>query len=187
MRWRWACWPGAASTRLRPQPRQPTPTIGPVAAELPLTPATRIEPDLRTLAKTPVRQVSASTEVAYRALTESACQCRAAKYAPLADALDDEGRVPAKCETASDQLKQTVRFHTALELRNRAAADALDRYFQLANAEVAADLLRQSFPILDDLIAKAKAARAADVRFPLDVADLERQRSRMRTTRTGRN
>ena len=35
--------------------------------------------------------------------------------------------------------------------------------------------------MLDDLIATAKAARAADVRFPLDPADLERQRSQTRT------
>ena len=70
-----------------------------------------------------------------------------------------------------------MRFHAALELRNRAAADALDRFFQLANAEASTDFLRDAFPVLDDLIAKAKAARAADVRFPLDPADLERQRA----------
>ena len=164
-----------------PQPRQPVPTVGPVTAELPLAKATRSEPDFRGLAKTPVRQVSASEDATYRALTESACQCLAAKQTALANALDDEGRIPPKCETPADRLKQTVRFHTALELRNRAAADALDRYFQLASTEASTDLLRKSFPVLDDLIAKAKAARAADVRFPLDPADLERQRSQMLT------
>lgn len=167
--------------RAPPQPtlRQPLPTVGPVTAELPLTRATRTEPDLRTLAKTPVRQVSASEDATYRRLTEPACQVLAAKHTALANALDDEGRVPTKCETAADKLKQTVRYHTALELRNRAAADGLDRFFQLANAEASTDLLRESFPHLDGLIAKAKAAVAANVRFPLDVSDLERQRSQM--------
>ncbi len=157
--------------------RQPTPTVGPVTAELPLTRATRIEPDLRSLPKTSIRQASTTEATEYRRLTESACQSLAARHAALANALDDEGRVPAKCESPADTLKQTVRYYTALELRNRAAADALDRYFQLAEAECQTDLLRQAFPVFDDLIAKAKAARAANVRFPLDPADLERQRS----------
>ncbi len=164
-----------------PTPRQPTPTVAPISAELPLTKATRTEPDLRGLAKTPVRQISASEDARYRRLTEPVCQALAAQHTQLANALDDEGRIPAKCETASDKLKQTVRFHTALELRNRAAADALDRFFQLANAEASTDLLREAFPVHDNLIAKAKAARAADVRFPLDPADLERQRSQTRS------
>lgn len=164
-----------------PTPRQPVPTVAPVTADFPLTKATRTEPDLRTLAKTPVRQISAAEEASYRRLTEPVCQALAAKHAALADALDDEGRVPPKCESPADALKQTVRFHAALELRNRAAADALDRFFQLANAEASTDFLRDAFPVLDDLIATAKAARAADVRFPLDPADLERQRSQTRT------
>jgi hypothetical protein len=162
-------------------PPTSVPTAGPVSVELPLTKPARIDPNLRALPKTPIRQVSASSDSDFRGLTEAACQALAAKHSALANALDDEGRVPVKCETSADRLKQTVRFHTALELRNRAAADALDRYFQLANAEVSADLLRQSFPVLDDLIAKAKGARAANVRFPLEIDDLERQRSQMMT------
>jgi hypothetical protein len=119
--------------------------------------------------------VSVSTEAEYRALTEPACQKLAAKNAALANALDDEGPAQAKCES-ENALRQTVRFYTALELRNRAAADALDRFFQLGSTESGTDLLRQSFPVLDDLIAKAKAAQAANVRFPLAPADLEQQR-----------
>jgi hypothetical protein len=164
-----------------PAPRQPVPSVGAVAAELPLARAARTEPDLRSLAKTPVRPVSASDGVEYRRLTESACQALAAKHTQLANALDDEGRVPPKCADATDALQQTVRFHAALELRNTAAAEALERFFQLAEAEGQADLLRQAFPVLDDLIAKAKAARAANVRFPLDPADLEHQRSQTLT------
>jgi hypothetical protein len=56
---------------------------------------------------------------------------------------------------------------------------ALERFFQLADAEVRADLLRKSLPILDDLIARARSAKVADVRFPLELGELERQRSQL--------
>ena len=78
---------------------------------------------------------------------------------------------------ARDELRRTVRYHAALELRNRAAAETLDRYFQLADAETRTDLVRKSFPFIDDLHDRAKRAKAAGIRFPLDPADLERQRS----------
>ena len=161
--------------------RQPVPTAAPVAVELPLTRPTNLEPDLTRLAKTPIKPVGATTEGAYRRVTEPVCQALAAQNASLANALDDEGRVPASCTTAADKLQQSMRYFAALELRNRAAADGLERFFQLAGAETQSELLRESFPIVDDMLTKAKGARAANVRFPLDPTDLERQRSQMLT------
>jgi hypothetical protein len=76
-------------------------------------------------------------------------------------------------------LRRVLRYHAALELRNQAAAEALERFFQLADAESRTDLLRQAFPVIDGLLNKAKAAATAGVRFPLEVADLERQRSQL--------
>ncbi|AMV30010.1 hypothetical protein VT84_36795 [Gemmata sp. SH-PL17] len=159
--------------------RQPIPTVTPVAVELPRTQPTSLEPDLTRLAKTPEKPVSLPTDRTYRQVTEAACQALVTQNAPLANALDDEGRVPANCATAVDQLQQTVRYFAALELRNRAAADGLERFHQLAGAETQAELLRESFPIVDDALKRAKAARAASVRFPLDPVDLERQRTQM--------
>ncbi len=159
-----------------PQTRQPVPTVVPITVELPLAKPTRTEPDLRTLAKTPIKQVSATEGTEYRRVTEPICQRLAAQNASLANALDAEGSVPVGRETAADKLKQTTRYFAALELRNRAAADALERFFQLAGAESQTDFPRAAFPVVDDLLKKAKAARAANVRFPLDPADLERQR-----------
>src|SRR5262245_7534805 len=75
-----------------PQTRQPTPSVGPVSAELKLVRATRIDPDLSKLAQTPIRKLSASASVEYRELTEPACQKLAAKNVALANALDEEGR-----------------------------------------------------------------------------------------------
>src|SRR5262245_20045015 len=74
-----------------PAPRQPIPTIGPVTAELPLARASQIEPDLRSLAQTAVRTVSASEETEYRLLSEATCQRLAARNSAPANALDDEG------------------------------------------------------------------------------------------------
>ena len=86
-----------------------------------------------------------------------------------------------KRDAARARLGQTLRYYTALELRNRFAADGLDRFFQLAEVESRTDLLRRAFLILDPLLAKAKDARAKNVRYPLEPADLDRQRSHLLT------
>src|SRR5262249_26125178 len=101
-----------------------------------------------------------------------------------ANLLDDENRVPPAgkdCERKPqpDEYRRSVRSHTALEMRNRAAAGALERFFQLADVEARTDLLRKAFPIVDDLLAKARKAKAASVRVPLEPADLELQRSQL--------
>lgn len=155
------------------------PTVTPLKAELPSAKPARLEPHLDALAPTPVKQVGANTEAEFRRLTEAVCQRLAAQNTSLANALDEEGRAPTGCDTQTDKLKQALRFCAALELRNRAAGDALERFFQLAGAEGQTDVLRDSFPVADELLAKAKGARAANVRFPLDPADLERRRTEM--------
>ncbi|AWM40996.1 hypothetical protein GobsT_04110 [Gemmata obscuriglobus] len=159
----------------------PRATVAANAPELPLAAPDRVEPDVSRLARTPIKPISASAEIAYRRLTEPACQALAAQHTPAANALDEEGRAPAACERRTDELKRVLRFCAALELRNRSAADAAERFFQLAAVEGQTDFLREAFPRLDELLDKAKGARAANVRFPLDPADLERQRVQMLT------
>lgn len=164
-----------------PQPRLARPTVVTVAHDLPLAKPVRVEPDVSGLAKTAVKQVSASAEVEYRKLTEPACQSLAAQRTATANALDEEGRAPVACDDRTDKLKQVLRFSAALELRNRSAADALERFFQLAATEGQTDSLRDAFPPLDDLLSKARAAKVANARFPLDLTDLERQRLQVLT------
>ena len=106
----------------------------------------------------------------------------AAANTSSANLLDEENRVPSEfrnCETPADRLRISIRNHTALELRNRSAADALERFFQLADVESRTDLLRKAFPALDPLLGKAKEAKEKGVRYPLDLVDLERQRSQL--------
>ena len=158
-------------------------TALPVTLDLPLTQPTVPVLDGKSLPKAAPRTVAEPDATEFRRLTEIDCQRLASANCNLANLLDDENRIPSgKSGTqadAADQLRHIVRYHAALELRNRAAADALERFFQLTDAEARTDLLRKAFPILDDLHTKATAAKAAEVRFPLDTPDLERQRSQL--------
>ncbi|HSQ54693.1 MAG TPA: hypothetical protein VLM40_03030 [Gemmata sp.] len=118
----------------------------------------------------------------FRGLGRDDCLNLAARQATTANLLDQENRVPkpaSECNAASEQVRQTIRLHLALELRNSAASEALDRYFQLAGSEARADLVRKAFPIVDDLHDRAKRAKAAGLRFPLEPSDLELQRSQL--------
>ncbi len=171
--------PGCRTAAPAPTVRQVRPTVSPISADLPTAKPARLEPNLDALAQTPIKQIGANTGVEFRQLTEAVCQRLAAQNTSLANALDEEGRAPAGCDPQTDRLKQTLRFCAALELRNRGAADALERFFQLAGAEGQTDGLRDSFPVADELLAKAKGAKAANVRFPLDPTDLERRRTEM--------
>jgi hypothetical protein len=118
----------------------------------------------------------------FRGLTEPACQALAARAAGAANLLDDENRLPGTrdgCETPATRTRRLVRHFTALELRNQAAGAALERFFQLADAEARSALLRDSLPVLDGQRALAEMAKAAGLRYPLDAADLSRQRSQV--------
>jgi hypothetical protein len=118
----------------------------------------------------------------FRGLGDSACQALAARSVGAANLLDDENRLSGTrdgCETPATRTRRAVRHYTALELRNQAAGAALERLFQLADAEARSALLRDSLPILDDQIARAEKAKAAGLRYPLDAADLGRQRSQV--------
>ena len=157
------------------------PSISPVAIDLPLTKPTVPVLDGKDLPKLPPRTVTAPAGT-FRRLSEHDCLLLAAANTASANLLDDETRVPppaGSCDSPSDKLRRVLRYHTALELRNQSAADALERFFQLTDAEARTDLLRQAFPVIDSLLSKAKAAAAAGVRFPLEVADLERHRSQL--------
>lgn len=118
----------------------------------------------------------------YRELSEPLCQSLAARQSPAANALDDGNRVPISqsgCAAETERLHRSVRALTGLELRNQAAAAALERYFQLADVEFRSAVVRDAEPILDELTDKATRAKAAQVRYPLDSAEIERQRLAM--------
>jgi len=99
-----------------------------------------------------------------------------------ANPLEEEERLPPpgrKCDAERDQLRRSLRYYTVLELANRSAADALERFYQLAEIEARTDVLRRGFRVIDPLLAKAKNAKSQNIRYPLEPADLERQRSQL--------
>jgi hypothetical protein len=152
----------------------------PGPAALPVVSPTPVEFDLRSVPRPELKPPA--TPAAFRGLTEPACQALAARNTPLANLLDDENNVPGKqkdCDAPEGHTRRAVRYYAALELRNQAAAAALERFFQLADAESRTGLVRQTLPVIDRLRAKAEKAKAADVRYPLDPAELERQRGQL--------
>lgn len=166
----------------KPPVRPPEPTVAPAASELPFTNPIVPVLDGHDLQKLPPRMVMGLEGKTFRRVRESDCLLLAASNTSTANLLEQENQIPSRektCDSAKAKLRQNLRYHTALELRNQAAADALERFVQLAELEARTDLLRKSFPIVDGLIAKTQAAKAASVQFPLDLADLNRQRSQL--------
>ncbi len=190
MRWCWGVWVlwlttagchGLAHTPMRlPEQQSAPPSVS--ANDLPLTNPTIPVLDTSNLPKLPARTITGPEGLAFRRVREIDCLTLAANNTSTASLLDEQNQAPARaksCNTAKEELLKNLRYHTALELRNRSAADALERFFQLTELEARTDLLRKSFPIVDVLTAKAKSAKAADVRFPLEVSDLTRERLQM--------
>jgi len=165
-------------------PRPAVPTVAPIKLELPL-----IKPTIPVLDGKGVPATQARTDFglrgeSFRRLTERDCVLLAAGNASAANLLDDENRVPPASgvrNPAREQLQRTSRYFAALELRNRAAADALDRFFQLSDVEARTELLRDGFLIVDAQLDRAQKAKAANVRFPLELGDLTRRRSQLVT------
>jgi hypothetical protein len=162
-------------------PRSTVPTAPSVALTLPETQPIPPQFDAEGLPRYPTHK-GTGPNGRFRLLTEADCIKLAAAQSSAANSLDAESGIPptpSNCDAPTETLRRLLRYHTALELRNQAVAQALDRFFQLGDTEARTDLLRQAFPVLDTLLAKARAAVEAGVRFPLATADLEYQRSQL--------
>jgi len=169
-------------------PRADWPAMPPAVSELPHTTPTLPVLDGKGLSPITFAAAPQVDGLTFRRLNDIDCLRLAAAHAAGAGLFDEENRVPASparrnprgCDAPRDSLRQALRYHTALELRNRSAADALERFFQLTEVVAGADIVRTGFSIIDPLLAKARDARARSIRYPLDPDDLERQRSQLR-------
>ena len=152
----------------------PPPVLPP--AEFPVVQAGSLEPDLNSLpAFDPLLAVPPTA--GRRGVSEADVTREAASRAPLATSLLHENRVPhTDCPPADGLLKQ-VRAHLAEEARNRAAGSARDEFFQLADADGRADVVRESVGVLDKLRVTVREGRAKGLRVVLDSDDLDRQRA----------
>lgn len=171
----------------------PMPSAMETMIELPAATPTRIEPPLDTLpsldAKTadPAKLFAANAR-SFRGLTDPACVTLAAQTSPVGNLLDRENAMPVVKVSAgkkqpcpdetNDQLLRDARFLAAVEARNKNAADALERFYQLADGEGRTELLTAGLRSFDELRALAPKLRAVGLPTP-DDEELTRQRSKL--------
>ena len=131
-------WPGAARASFRRRSGQQLP-------RLTLTKRGAIDPDVSSLSTQPAKFSPARPEH-YRRLTAAECRLLAIANTPLAEDLDahpaNDSPLHALFHRAPEIADQSrfVRGYAADEIRNRAAAAALEDYYRLAAAEGQFDL-----------------------------------------------
>lgn len=161
----------------------PTPAI----PNLPVVARSGIEPDVSGLPRDSGGPAPARPGE-YRKLTVHECRYLAVKSAPFADDLDahaenDSGHPlfhPRKPSPEEAAVGRKVRGYLADDLRNTAASEALEQYFQLAQGEGQFDLLVKSHVELRARLADAEDAerrgladRAGVDTLRVQVLDLE--------------
>jgi len=160
----------------------------PSAPNLSTTKRGVLEPDLSALPRDPSDKPPARPGE-YRKLTAEECRYFAVKNAPLADDLDahPENRTPSHPHLHPGQpspseadTSRKVRGYLADELRNKSAGEALDKFYQLAQAEGQFDLLAKSLKELrarlgdaEDAERRGLADRAGVDNLRVQVLDLE--------------
>lgn len=152
-----------------------------------------IEPDVSAL---PIETAGKPPErpARYLRLTADECRVLAIRNAPFADDLDSHpDNAPPKhplCQTRrqaeSARASALVRGYAADESRNRAASEALDEFFQLAQAEGQFDLLVQAhhelleqYRAAEEVVAQGLRDRAGVDELRVQVLDVEAQMARL--------
>ena len=162
---------------------------GQVSAELPVVSRSSLKPDVSALQSQPSEQPRKRPDE-YRRLTAAECRFLAIANAPFANDLDNHpDNTPAKhphlhpLKPSPEEARvgRLVRGYAADELRNRAAGDALDEFYQLARAEGQYDLLLAAHAELSTQLKSVEEAirlglRGADVdALRVQLLDLEAQ------------
>ncbi len=170
----------------------PMPSAAAVPVELPVVVPTKIEPPLAELPSLDAKTANpallfAANAKSFRGLSDPACALRAAQHSPIGNLLDRENAMPVVTVTSkkqpcpdreSDQLLRDARFLAAVDARNRSAADALERFYQLADAEGRTELLTAGLKSFDELRTLAPKFRGVGLPVP-DDDELTRQRSKL--------
>jgi hypothetical protein len=104
----------------------------------------------------------------HRALTAAECQCAAADHAAVANLIDLENGIAGLCnKTRTPGRKQVAALHSELMAyrsaseRNKAAGEALELFYLLAEVEFGRDALAQSLAEIDkirDFMAQIRAS-----------------------------
>ncbi len=175
---------GAAGCQAPPQPPRP-----PVALPAPTPPLTLasgsaypLEPDPAAqpgIDPTKIDPASVAPEVGvYLPLTEAQCLAEAQRRPGLAAALIDPPGIPGatgKGDCAGGE--PSLRDYLRAEAQSRAAAAALDSFYQLADATGRERVVRTSLPVLDDLRRRVTDAQDKGVKTGTSPDELDRQRA----------
>lgn len=173
----------------RPVPR---PTLPAAEIELPSVTPSRIEPVLDSLPALDAKTVDAAklfaaNSAGFRGLNESACRLLAARHSRFGNLLDRENETASiqirmskhDCPDQSrEKLLRELRYLAAREARHRDAAEALDRFYQLADAEARTELLTKGLQSFDEMRGMAAKIRGVGLPIP-DEDELTRQRSKL--------
>jgi outer membrane protein TolC len=139
---------------------------------------------LGSAAVTPVRLTTALKT--YRALTPAQCAALAAHAAHLANLYQLEAQTaPERSHPPSRarRTRQTILNLVALEARNRAAAAALEAYYDLARAEAGDDLASQGLDAVRDAVRKTEDILKGKLRPAVELDVWQRHRYRLQTDR----
>jgi hypothetical protein len=149
-------------------------------AQLPTTARAPVAPDVSAL--TLESSAPATRPSEYRRLTADECRKLALAHAPFADDLDrhSENDPPphAKPDKPAARFAETsklVRGHAADELRTRAAGEALQEFFKLAEAEGQFDLLAGAGAELRAQLAAALKAEQSGLKDRADIPGIRRR------------
>ncbi|MBN9122484.1 MAG: TolC family protein [Planctomycetes bacterium] len=149
-------------------------------AQLPVTARAPVAPDVSAV---PLEaDPPAKRPAEYRRLTADECRKLAIANAPFADDLDrhpenDSPKHP-KFHTHAERYAEAsrlVRGHAADELRNRAAGEALQEFFKLAEAEGQFDLLAAADTELRAQLAEALLAQRSGLKDRADIPGIRRR------------
>ena len=131
----------------------------------------------------------------YHGLTPEQCQCLAVQNSETANLLESErqgialqaaqlGCLRSHNQHELTEMKESILFHAAQEIRNRSAGTALELYYHLAEAEAKADLVEKSAGILHDLSTKFQEMKSKGLRLPIDYETLRRRQIDLQIQRT---
>ncbi len=182
---------GCRVPRVATMAHAPMPSVQPVAVELPIVTPTKIEPDASALPTIDVKTAKPGVASGpFLGLTDEACRALAEQHSPIANQLDKENEAPTVAlvtrkqpcpDTKSDELVRQLRYLAAREARNRSAAEALENYYRLADAEGRTELLATGLRTFDQLRDAAPRFRAAGLPNVPDDEEFNRQRAKLLT------
>ena len=128
------------------------------------------------------RPEDGASDCQYRVLSAAEVQCRASAHSALANALTAESQFVGsakgtrKSPSQSNDAKSQALAWRAAEERNRAAGQALELYYLLAEAEENRDLIRRSQSKIAAMLDEVKNLQRQGIRVEKGSAELQQQK-----------